>query len=74
MRKLRNLEECQEALIEDGYVIHISLDEKHAIQVALECDKEEREEAYETIDWMASPWDKARINLLEEMIEILRGM
>lgn len=74
MKKLKNLRECGEALIEDGYVIHISTDEKIALQVALECDKDEREEAYETIEWMSSPWDKARINLLEKMIEELEEM
>ena len=71
MKEIRNLKEYEEARVEEGYVIHISNDEKFAILTALECDKDEREEAYETIDWMSSPWDKARINLLEKMIEEL---
>lgn len=55
MKEIKNLRDYEEARVEDGYIIHISCDEKMAIQTALECDKDEREEAYETIDWMSSP-------------------
>lgn len=74
MKEIKNLRDYEEARIEDGYIIHITHDEKMAIQTALECDKDEREEAYETIDWMSSPWDKARINLLGQMIKELEEM